>query len=72
MRGLFQKYYLKLYVVPVAALFGLGKEYSYIQKSLDNFPSASKQIDLALAAGFKKAKFKTIANGQMGILLVEA
>ena len=71
-QGLFQTIYLSLYVVPIASFFGLGKEYLYIKKSLENFPSGSKQINLALAAGFKKAEYKTIARGQMGILLVEA
>ncbi len=71
-KGLFQKIYLSLYVVPIASLFGLGKEYSYIKKSLVNFPSGEKQIHLALSAGFKKAKYQTLAKGQMGILLLEA
>ena len=71
-QGLFQKIYLSFYVVPIASLFGLGKEYAYIKKSLVNFPSGAKQIHLALSAGFKKAKYQTIAKGQMGILLLEA
>ena len=71
-QGLFQKIYLSLYVVPVASLFGLRKEYSYIKKSLVDFPSGEKQIDLALSAGFKKANYQTLAKGQMGILLLEA
>tara|TARA_B100000579_G_C22696204_1_gene787515 strand:+ start:123 stop:821 length:699 start_codon:yes stop_codon:yes gene_type:complete len=71
-QGLFQKIYLSFYVVPIASLFGLGKEYSYIKKSLVSFPSGSKQINFALAAGFKKAQYKTIAMGQMGILFLEA
>ncbi len=71
-QGLFQKIYLSLYVVPIASLFGLGKEYSYIKKSLVNFPSGPKQIHLALSVGFKKAKYQTLAMGQMGILLLEA
>ena len=72
LQGLFQKIYLSIYVVPIASLFGLGKEYSYIKKSLNNFPSGEKQIHLALSAGFKKAKYQTLAMGQMGILLLEA
>ena len=32
-KGLFQKIYLSLYVVPIASLFGLGKEYSYIKRA---------------------------------------
>ena len=68
----FQKNYLTLFVVPIASLFGLGREYSYIKKSLVDFPSGEKQIKLAFSAGFKKAEYQTIAKGQMGILLLEA
>ena len=71
-KGLFQKIYLSLYVVPIASLFGLGQEYSYIKKSLINFPSGEKQIHLARSAGFKKAEYQILAMGQMGILLLEA
>ena len=71
-KGLLQKIYLSFYVVPISSLFGLGKEYSYIKKSLVNFPSGEKQIHLALSAGFKKANYQTLAMGQMGILLLEA
>ncbi len=71
-QGMFQKIYLSVYVVPIATLFGLRKEYSYINKSLVNFPSGAKQIQLAFSAGFKKAKYQTLAMGQMGILLLEA
>ena len=71
-QGLFQKFYLSIYVVPIASAFGLRKEYSYIKKSLVNFPSGAEQIDLALSVGFKKAEYKTLAMGQMGILLLAA
>ena len=71
-QGIFQKIYLSLFVVPIASLFGFRKEYSYISKSLVDFPSGEKQIRLALSAGFKKAKYQTLAMGQMGILLLEA
>ena len=71
-QGIFQQIYLTLYVVPIASLFGLRREYSYIRKSLINFPSGSEQIHLALSAGFKKAEYQIIAKGQMGILLLEA
>tara|TARA_B100000579_G_scaffold409404_1_gene398421 strand:+ start:238 stop:936 length:699 start_codon:yes stop_codon:yes gene_type:complete len=71
-KGLFQHIYLTFYVVSIASLFGLSEEYSYIKKSLVNFPSGAKQIDLALSVGFKKAEYKTLAIGQMGILLLEA
>ena len=72
LQGLFQKIYLSLYVVPIASAFGLGKEYSYIRKSLVEFPSGSQQIHLALSVGFKKAEYLTLAMGQMGILLLTA
>ena len=70
--GLFQEIYLSLYVVPIASVFGFGKEYSYIKKSLVNFPSGAEQINLALSAGFRKAEYQTLAMGQMGILLLTA
>jgi len=72
LKGLFQKIYLSLYVVPIASVFGLRREYSYIKKSLVNFPTESSQIKLALAAGFKKVDYEILAGGQMGILLLEA
>ena len=71
-QGLFQRIYLSLYVVPIATVFGLGEEYSYIKKSLVNFPSGAEQIRLALSAGFKQAEYKTLVKGQMGILLLSA
>ena len=70
--GLFQEIYLSLYVVPIASVVGFGKEYSYIKKSLVNFPSGAEQIKLALSAGFRKAEYQTLAMGQMGILLLTA
>ena len=71
-QAFFHKIYLSLYVVPIASTFGLGKEYSYIKKSLVNFPSGAEQIHLAISAGFRKAEYKTLAFGQMGILLLKA
>ena len=71
-QGFFQKFYLSLYVVPIASAFGLGEEYSYIKKSLVNFPSGAEQIHLAVSAGFRKAEYHTLAMGQMGILLLTA
>ena len=71
-QGVFQSKYLSFYVVPIASAFGLGKEYSYIKKSLVNFPSGTEQINLALSSGFRKAEYQTIAMGQMGILLLTA
>ncbi len=72
LKGIFQKIYLSLYVVPIASIFGLRKEYSYIKKSLVNFPSGDEQVGLALSAGFEKAEYQLLAKGQMGILLLSA
>ena len=71
-RGLFQRFYLSLFVVPIASAFGLRKEYSYIERSLVNFPSGAEQIHLALSVGFRKAEYRTLAMGQMGLLLLTA
>ena len=35
---LFQKIYLRFVVVPISKIFKLSKEYSYIEKSIKNFP----------------------------------
>ena len=67
----FQKFYLRKFVVPIATIFGLGKEYAYLEKSLKCFPSGINQKKMALDLGFKNACFKSIAFGQMGILLLE-
>ena len=44
----------------------------FIKKSLVNFPSGAEQIHLALSIGFRKAEYKTLAIGKMGILLLTA
>mgnify|MGYP001189448305 CR=1 FL=1 len=56
----------------VMVALGLEREYSYIKKSLINFPSGKEQIRLAISVGFKKAEYRTLAMGQMGILLLIA
>ena len=50
---LFQKLYLRFIVVPISKIFELSKEYSYIEKSIKNFPEGSKLILLAKGVGFK-------------------
>ena len=68
---LFQKLYLRLVVVPISKIFKLNKEYSYIEKSIKNFPEGSKLMLIAMGVGFKKVEYKTIFFNQMGILILE-
>ncbi len=67
---IFQKIYLRLIVVKIARLFNLSQEYAYIEKSIRNFPKKNELIKIAKEVGFKKAEYKTIFWGQMGILIL--
>ena len=66
----FQKCYLRKIVVPIASRMGLKEQYSYLEKSLETFPSGSLQKSLAMKVGFQKASYRLIAGGQMGVLLL--
>ena len=68
---LFQKIYLRFVVVPISKIFKLSKEYSYIEKSIKNFPEGSKLLLIAKGVGFKKVEYRTIFFNQMGILILE-
>ena len=68
---LFQKIYLRFVVVPISKIFKLSKEYSYIEKSIKNFPEGSKLMLIAKRVGFKKVEYRTIFFNQMGILILE-
>ena len=68
---IFQKLYLRFVVVPISKIFKLSKEYSYIEKSIKNFPEGNKLILIARRVGFKKVEFRTIFCNQMGILILE-
>jgi len=61
---------LRLIVVTISQLFNLGPEYAYIEKSIRNFPKKKKLINIAMEVGFKKAEYRTISGGQMGILIL--
>jgi len=69
--SIFQKTYLRLIVVPIASFFKLRDEYKYIENSLKVFPSGTKLTSIAKDIGFKKAYYKTISAGQMGILILK-
>ena len=68
---LFQKIYLRFVVVPISKIFKLSKEYSYIEKSINNFPKGNTLMLIAKGVGFKKAEYRTIFFNQMGILILE-
>ena len=46
-------------------------EYAYIAPSLARFPIGSEQVRLAKGAGFVHATHYAIANGMMGILILQ-
>jgi len=68
--NIFQKIYLRLVVVTISRLFNLSPEYAYIEKSIRNFPMKNELIKIAKKVGFKKAEYRTIWGGQMGILIL--
>ena len=68
---IFQKIYLRFIVVPISKIFKLSKEYSYIEKSIKNFPEGNKLMLIAKRVGFKKVEYRTIFCNQMGILILE-
>ena len=68
---IFQKIYLRFVVVPISKIFKLSKEYSYIEKSIKNFPEGNKLMLIAKRVGFKKVEYRTIFFNQMGILILE-
>ena len=69
--SIFQKLYLRFIVVPISGLFKLKAEYSYIEKSIREFPKGEKLIYLAKKIGFKEVKYITLFGDQMGIFLVK-
>ena len=68
--SIFQKLYLRLVVVNISRFFNLSPEYAYIEKSIRNFPKKNELIKIARKVGFKKAEYRTILWGQMGILIL--
>jgi demethylphylloquinol methyltransferase len=66
-----QEWVLENVVVPAADAKGVGDEYRYLRPSIKNFPKGTEQEQLALVAGFKKAKHFEIGFGLMGVLVVQ-
>ena len=69
--SIFQKLYLRFIVVPISALFNLKEEYSYIEKSIKDFPKGPILIKLAKKIGFRKANYITLFGDQMGIFILK-
>jgi ubiquinone/menaquinone biosynthesis methyltransferase len=67
----FQDFYLDRVVVPLADRFAMTEEYAYIAPSLARFPIGVEQVKLAKTAGFAQANHYAIANGMMGILVLQ-
>ena len=68
--NIFQKIYLRFIVVTISRFFNLSPEYQYIEKSIRNFPKEKQLLKIAKEVGFKKAEYKTLFWGQMGILIL--
>ena len=68
----FQRLYLRRLVVPAAAWFELPEQYAYLEASLERFPTAPEQEQLAAAAGFAAARHRPLAGGLMGLLQLVA
>ena len=64
----FQRIYLRGVVVPTARVFGLPEQYAYLERSLQRFPTGPEQEELARRAGFRQARHRLLAGGQMGLL----
>jgi ubiquinone/menaquinone biosynthesis methyltransferase len=65
----FQQVYLDYLVVPLAEYMGLKAEYTYINPSLERFPQGTEQVELAKA--FQQATHYSLAEGMMGVLVVQ-
>jgi demethylmenaquinone methyltransferase/2-methoxy-6-polyprenyl-1,4-benzoquinol methylase len=64
----FQRFYLRRLVVPAAERFGVRENYSYLEASLEHFPTGQAQQQLAELAGFSHAQHRLLAGGLMGLL----
>ncbi len=69
--SIFQKLYLRFIVVPISGLFNLKEEYSYIEKSIKDFPKGPQLVYIAREIGFKEIHYITLFGDQMGILLLQ-
>ena len=68
----FQQWYLTTVVPQLGRWLKLEAEYTYIAPSLERFPKGAEQIQIALGQGFKRAIHRTVEQGAIGFLIVEA
>lgn len=66
-----QEWIIDNVVVPVARGYGLGKEYEYLKRSIQEFLSGKELEKLALDSGFSSAKHYEIGGGLMGNLVAK-
>lgn len=67
-----QRQLLRRLVVPVADRAGLKEHYAYLEASIERFPTAAVQEQLAREAGFRLVRHRPLAGGLMGLLELEA
>lgn len=67
----YQNWVLDNVVVPLAARFGVTEEYAYLRGSLAGFPSGREQERLAREQGFADAFHYELADGHMGVLVLQ-
>jgi demethylphylloquinol methyltransferase len=68
----FQQWYLNAVVPQLGRWLKLEAEYAYIAPSLERFPKAAEQVAIAQAQGFKRAIHRTVEQGAIGFLILEA
>jgi demethylphylloquinol methyltransferase len=68
----FQQWYLNSVVPQLGRWLKLEAEYAYIAPSLERFPKAAEQVAIAQAQGFKRAIHRTVEQGAIGFLILEA
>ncbi|KAL8241637.1 hypothetical protein R6Q59_011939 [Mikania micrantha] len=69
LRASIQGWMIDNIVVPVAAGYGLSKEYQYLKSSIQGFLTGQELEHLALKAGFSSAKHYKVGGGLMGNLV---
>jgi len=67
-----QRRILRQVVVPLSSWAGLSSHYTYLEPSIDRFPSAVELEQLGLEAGFRSSRYRLLAGGLMMLLQLEA
>lgn len=67
-----QRRVLRQVVVPLSSWADLSSHYTYLESSIDRFPSAVELEQLGLEAGFRSSRHRLLAGGLMMLLQLEA